>query len=475
MEALSFCKLNIKIVLMFCKKGGVSMFNFLKPPSPRKPLPSDEVDNTYKKLRFQVFLGIFIGYTGYYLLRKNFSLAMPDLIDQGFSKGELGIALSAVSIAYGFSKFVMGMVSDRSNARVFLSLGLILTAIVNLLLGFVPFFTSGILIMFIMLFLNGWFQGMGWPPSGRVLVHWYSVSERGGKTALWNVAHNVGGGLMAPIATWGISMTALYNFGYLKGFEGAFIYPAVFAIVIAIISFFLIRDTPQSQGLPPIEVYRDDYPNASKETMETELTTKEILFKYVLNNKWVWAIAFANIFVYFVRYGVLDWAPVYLSEEKHFDMKESGWAYFLYEWAGIPGTLLCGWLSDKLFKGRRGPAGFFFMLGVTIFVLIYWLNPAGNPWIDNLSLVAIGFLIYGPVMLIGLQALDYVPKKAAGTAAGLTGLFGYLFGAVMANIVLGFVVDHFGWDVGFILLTIISLLAMFSFILTWNKRGQETV
>ena len=90
---------------------------------------------------------------------------MPDLIDQGFSKGELGIALSAVSIAYGFSKFVMGMVSDRSNARIFLSLGLILTAIVNLLLGFVPFFTSSILIMFIMLFLNGWFQGMGWPPS----------------------------------------------------------------------------------------------------------------------------------------------------------------------------------------------------------------------------------------------------------------------------------------------------------------------
>ncbi len=85
------------------------------------------------------------------------------------------------------------------------------------------------------------------------------------------------------------------------------------------------------------------------------------------------------------------------------------------------------------------------MLGVTVFVLIYWLNPPGNAWLDNVSLIAIGFLIYGPVMLIGLQALDYVPKKAAGTAAGLTGLFGYLFGAVMANIVLGAVVDKFGW------------------------------
>ena len=451
------------------------MFNFLKPPAAKQQLPQSDVDATYKRLRWQVFLGIFIGYAGYYLLRKNFSLAMPALIEQGFSKAELGIALSAVSIAYGFSKFVMGTVSDRSNARIFLTVGLILTAVVNLLLGFVPFFTSSILIMFILLFLNGWFQGMRWPPSGRVLVHWYSVSERGSKTAIWNVAHNIGGGLMAPLATWGIFVTAQYHLGYLKGFEGAFIFPALLAIIVAIIAFFLVRDTPQSQGLPPIEVYKDDYPTSKKETFETELTTKDILFKYVLNNKWVWAIAFANIFVYFVRYGVLDWAPTYLSEEKSFDLKSSGWAYFLYEWAGIPGTIICGYLSDKVFKGRRGPAGFLFMLGVTVFVLIYWLNPPGHAWLDNISLIMIGFLIYGPVMLIGLQALDYVPKKAAGTAAGLTGLFGYLFGAVMANIVLGFIVDHMGWDAGFILLTIVSILAMLSFILTWNKRGQETV
>lgn len=449
--------------------------NFLKPAKHIKPLPENQIDDTYKRLRLQVFLGIFIGYAGYYLLRKNFSLAMPALQEQGFTKAELGFALSAVSIAYGFSKFFMGTVSDRSNARIFLVLGLVLTAIVNLLMGFVPFFTSGIGIMFVLLFLNGWFQGMGWPPSGRVLVHWFSVSERGSKTALWNVAHNVGGGIMAPIAAWGITTTAFINFGYLKGFEGVFIYPALLALIIAAISYILIRDTPQSQGLPPIEIYKNDFATSDKKTLETELTTKEILFKYVLNNKWVWAIAFANIFVYFVRYGVLDWAPVYLGEEKHFDLKASGWAYFLYEWAGIPGTLLCGYISDKLFKGRRGPAGFFFMLGVTVFVLIYWLNPPGNAWLDNVSLIAIGFLIYGPVMLIGLQALDYVPKKAAGTAAGLTGLFGYLFGAVMANIVLGAVVDKFGWDVGFILLTAISVFAMLSFILTWNKVGQETV
>ncbi|MCY8046038.1 glycerol-3-phosphate transporter [Bacillus haynesii] len=450
------------------------MLKLFKPAPPIERLPDDQIDSEYKKFRLQVFLGIFIGYAAYYLIRKNFSLAMPYLIEEGFSKSALGFALSALSISYGLSKFVMATISDRSNPRMFLPAGLILSAVISLLMGFVPFFTSSIAIMFIMLFLNGWFQGMGWPPSGRVLVHWFSVSERGNKTAIWNVAHNVGGGLMAPIAVAGVAIFSGIT-GSATGYEGVFILPALVAIAVAVVSYWLIRDTPQSVGLPPIEEYRNDYSSKSKKTFETELSTKEILFKYVLNNKWVWAIALANIFVYFVRYGVLDWAPTYLSEEKGFDMNKSSVAYFLYEWAGIPGTLLCGWISDKWFKGRRGPAGFVFMVGVLIAVLVYWFNPAGNPMIDMASLIAIGFLIYGPVMLIGLQALDFVPKKAAGTAAGLTGLFGYLGGTLTANALMGVIVDASGWNAGFTLLTASCAIAALIFAMTWNVRGQEVV
>ncbi|RNB57351.1 glycerol-3-phosphate transporter [Brevibacillus gelatini] len=451
------------------------MLSLFRPAPPIDRLPAEQIDSEYKKLRLQVFLGIFIGYAAYYLIRKNFSLAMPYLTAEGFTKAELGFALSAISISYGISKFVMAVFSDRSNPRMFLPAGLILSALISLLMGVVPFFTSSVTIMFVMLFLNGWFQGMGWPPSGRVLVHWFSVSERGSKTALWNVAHNVGGGLMAPLAVAGAAIFAGLSGNSASGYEGVFILPAVVAIVLAFLTYFLIRDTPQSVGLPPIEEYRNDYPTKTKKTFETELSTKEILFKYVLNNKWVWAIAIANIFVYFVRYGVLDWAPTYLSEEKGFDMNKSSVAYFLYEWAGIPGTLLCGWLSDKLFKGRRGPAGFVFMLGVLIAVLVYWFNPAGNSVVDMICLIAIGFLIYGPVMLIGLQALDFVPKKAAGTAAGLTGLFGYLGGTVTANALMGVIVDAAGWDAGFMLLTASCVAAALVFALTWNVRGQEVV
>ena len=75
-------------------------------------------------------------------------------------------------------------------------------------------------------------------------------------------------------------------------------------------------------------------------------------------------------------------------------------------------------------------------------------------------MIIIGFLIYGPVMLIGLHALELAPKKAAGTAAGFTGLFGYLGGSVAASAIVGYTVDFFGWNGGFMVMIGGGILAV---------------
>ena len=423
------------------------MIGVFKPAKHIDPVSDEEVDQDYKKLRFQVFLGIFIGYAGYYLVRKNFTLAIPSLVEEGFSRTELGFALSGVAIAYGLSKFIMGSVSDRSNARVFMSFGLMASALCMIFMGTSPIALSSVWIMFFILLVNGWFQGMGWPPSGRIMVHWFSSRERGRAVSFWNVAHNVGGGMVGILAVWGMIT-------FDGDYKSVFYFHGMIAIVISIFIWFTVRDTPQSQGLPSIEKYHDNYPIAFQydESHEKEFSAKQIFMEYVLNNKLLWAIAFANAFVYLVRYGVLDWAPLYLKEVKGFTFDESSYAYAFYEFAGIPGTIICGYISDKYFKARRAPVLILFMGITLVCVLVYWFNPAGNPGLDVAMLIAVGFFIYGPVMLIGLFALDLAPKKAAGTAAGFTGLFGYVGGAVSANIAIGYAVDVAGWDAGFILI-----------------------
>ena len=453
------------------------MASFLAPPAARPAQTGPEADAKYKKLRWQVFIGIFIGYAGFYLVRKNFSMAIPMLAPFGFEKGELGIVLSMNAIAYGFSKFVMASISDRSNAQRFLPLGLVCTAI-SMLFMIVPVQWLGaehkgaaIALMAVLNFLVGWFNGMGWPPCGRVMTHWFSIKERGTWMSFWNCAHNVGGALVGPMAVYGAMWFGSWFYGANTDYYfliGTYAFPAAVAVLVAVLAYLLIRDTPQSCGLQSIEEWSGHAAKNYSKADEKALSVSEI-FKTVLSNKLLWYIAFANAFVYMVRYGCLDWAPTILKEQG-VDLKDAGWAYFAYEMAAIPGTIFCGWLSDKVFHGRRALPTIIFMALIIVAIIVYMEN------LDNLNvvigcLIAIGFLIYGPVMLIGVQALDLAPKNVAGTAAGLTGFMGYVLGtAVLANIVIGYVAEGAGWEWTFILLIGACVLSIVFMAFTYKQE-----
>jgi OPA family glycerol-3-phosphate transporter-like MFS transporter len=444
------------------------VIGLLRPAPPATPLPADAVGPAYKRLRVQVFIGIFVGYAAYYLVRNNLALAIPDILREypQHSKAELGTALTALSIAYGVSKFLMGSVSDKSNPRYFFPLGLLLSAAILFVTGTVRAIFASLALLVALQALNGWVQGMGWPPCGKTMVHWFSTRERGRTVSLWNVAHNVGGALVATFALLGVAL--FHDWGAKLYFN------AMIAAVIAVGVFLIMRDAPQSCGLPPVEEYRNDYPPGYSAEDERTLSFRGIFFGHVLNNRSLWAIAVANAFVYFVRYGVVNWIPTYLETAKGFSFKQSSTAWTLYELAAIPGTLACGWMSDTVFKGRRAPASMLFM-GVTLLgVLVFWSNLHGPIWIDYAALIAIGFLIYGPIMIIGLHALDLVPKNAAGTAAGFTGFFGYVFGSAIAGTGVGWIADHWGWNGVFITMVACCVLTIAFTALTLGDKRTES-
>ncbi|MDR0348053.1 MAG: MFS transporter [Tannerella sp.] len=464
------------------------MKNVLSPPPHRERLPEDKIKPVYTRYRWQVFLGVFVGYAAFYLVRKNFSLAMPLLEEtMGITKASLGFALSLNAFAYGLSKFIMGGISDRSDARKFLPLGLLLASLAIILAGTGAGLYS-LTTMAVCQFLIGWVGGMGWPPCGRVMTHWFSLKERGTKMSIWNVAHNVGGAALGPVTAFGFSTATLYGYSKFSGMQfGYFFLPAIIAILVAVISFLLIRDNPKSCGLPSIEEYRNDYPPNYSQKQEEVLTTREIIFKYVFTNKILWIVAFANVFVYMVRYGVLDWAATYLQQMKGYDIKASGWAYAYYELAALPGTLLCGWMSDRIFKGGRAVMNMLFMGMTALAVLVYWQNGQGGAvdnlihlftsntqLVDNIALVSIGFFVYGPIMLIGVQALDLSPKNAAGASAGLTGFFGYFFGtAILANNLLGYLAQHdASWNSYFVAIMAACIMSILLMSLIYRRERQ---
>jgi len=425
------------------------------------------IDREYRRHRRSVYAGIFAGYAAYYLVRNNLALAIPDILAEypQHSKADLGWALTGLSISYGVSKFLMGSVSDRSNPKYFLPLGLLLSCAIIFVSGAVKSIYASLGLVIVLQVANGWVQGMGWPPCGKTMVHWFSTRERGLVVSVWNVAHNVGGGAVAALALAGVTL-----FG---DWGAKFYFNAAIAAIIAVVTFFLMRDTPEACGLPPIEEYKNDYPLQYTAADERTLSYREIFVEHVFRNRYLWAIAVANAFVYYVRYGVENWIPAYLQTAKGFSFQQSSIGWALYEFSAIPGTIACGWISDKVFMGRRAPATILFMSLTLVAVVVYWFNRTGPLWIDYAALIAIGFLIYGPIMIIGLHALDLVPKKAAGTAAGFTGFFGYVFGSAVAGSGVGWIADHWGWNGVFITMVGCCVLAVAFSALTLGHKGHD--
>lgn len=465
------------------------MSRFFDPPKATPLLPKEQIDKKYKSMRLKVFLGSFVGYAAYYLVRKNLSLAAPAMIEQGLvDKAGVGIAMSAVSIAYAFSKFIMGTVSDRSDARKFLVVGLILSAITMMAVGFMPFAVGNIAlnvaIIFALMLIVGWLSGMGWPPCGRIMAHWFSQNERSFKMSLWNTSHTLGGGTLGLLVTAGVALFVIMGIPAAEGWRAAFIFPSAVALLLALFCWWALRDTPQSCGLPPIEEYRNDYSGVkTKGNVEEKLPFKELL-RLIVTNKWIWLIALTNAFVYMVRYGIGDWAPTYLQEKEIMTASQSNLAFTLHNYAGIVGTIFCGWISSKFFKGKCALPNIIFMGGVLVGVLMYAYalpmsggNMAAARTLSYIGLILVGFFIYGPVALVSVQALNLVPKNAAGTAAGFVGLFGYLLGdAVLSKWLVGPIAQmQDGWNTVFILFAAASVLAILFCAMTIKSENPAPV
>ncbi|WP_216386650.1 MFS transporter [Arcanobacterium phocae] len=437
------------------------MLSWLATPLAIPRLSRQEIDRKYPRYRFQVFMGIFLGYAGFYLIRNNISTIAPLLLREGgeIDKPAIGIIANAVLISYGLSKFFSAMVSDRSNARYFLPLGLALSAVMNLIVATVPWVSASIGVFATVMFINGWFQGMGYPPSGRIVVQWFSTNERGWKGSLWNTSHNLGAGALPFLVALGLYLTS-------DNWRAAFWLPAVVALLVAVIAFMLIRDNPTAVGLPPIEEYRNDPPKVTAHVQEGKsISTKDLVFKHVLTNRIIFLLAIGNVFVYALRYGVLNWVTTYLSEVHHMSITNGLISFGAFEIAGFIGTILCGWTSDKIFHGNRSASILLFTVGAGLSIAGYWLVPVGTPFAIMVVLVAlIGGFIYGPVGLIGLQALDLSPTNIAGTAAGFTGLFGYLLGATLASTGVGYLVHFAGWNVTFIVFLVFAALIVAIFL-----------
>lgn len=420
----------------------------------------DEVKKKYRYWRLRIFFGMYIGYALFYLTRKSLTFVLPSLMaDFNWTKADVGIFGSVLYITYGLSKFLSGIIGDRSNPRYFMAFGLLLTGVLNILFGL----SSSLIFLCLFWGLNGIFQGWGWPPCARLLTHWYSQSERGSWWGVWNTSHNVGGGLIILFAP----LLASYY-----GWRVAMFFPGVICVLGGLFLFFCLRDTPQSLGLPPIEAHKKEKASGSAVSREKELSTKEILVRYVLRNKFIWVLAFGYFFIYVIRTAVNDWGQLFLIESKGLNEVFAGMAILWFEIGGICGSLVAGVISDRIFGGRRGPVNVIYSSAVILSLLMIWFIPNGSFTFASISTFIVGFLIFGPQMLIGMAAAELSHKKAAGTATGFAGWFGYA-GAACGAYPFGVIATRWGWSGFFVALAGCAVISVLILLPLWSVRSRD--
>ena len=453
---------------------------FKEPPVLDTIQDEGKVERMYSHWRLRIFYSCFIGYTVFYLCKKNIAVALPGLSEEfGYTNTELGLLGSSLYLTYGIGKFVNGVLADGSDVRKFLPTALILTAIANICFALsAVFITPGEFTFFglptetILLWLfvffwgaSGWFQSAGFPAVAKSLTYWYSNSERGTKWSLWSCSHQVGTFLSVIISG---KLAAIF------GWRMAFLVPGTLAILVAIWLFNRLRDRPQSLGLPDVESYRNE-PTAKKAESETDNRTYVQIFKEnILFNKTIWMLAVAYIFVYIIRFGAEDWMIKYLSESKGNSLELAASKLSVLPLVGIAGTICAGLISDKIFKGKRAPVNLIYLVGVVCCLVLLKFNT-----INALDFVFIGLLgafTYGPQMMIGgLCAVESSSKKVASAATGFTGTFGYV-GAVLSATGTGFMVDKFGWNgaLVFWIFSAVVCIAICTVIMLDEKKAKES-
>ena len=425
-------------------------------PSAGETGRSPETDRRFRYWQTRTLIGSMVGYAAFYFVRKNLSIAMPAMQhDLGISKTDLGLFLTLHGLLYGVSKFVNGFWGDRANARTFMVTGLLLSAVANVAFGF----SSAVFVLGVIWMANGWVQGMGFPPCARLITHWFPPQKLATKMSIWNTSHSIGAGLVVVSCGYIVTM----------GWRWAFWLPAIAVVFIAGGLWLTLRDTPSSVGLPELAVTQK--PAQGKRTDSESAEYRRVLRERVFGNPTIWLVAGANFFVYTLRYGVLDWGPTLLHESKHLSIQNAGWMVAAFEVSGLVGMLAAGWLTDRWFKGRGVRMCVICMALASVFLFLFWKWPSPPTWLATCLLGASGFFIYGPQALVGIIAANLATNRAAATAVGLTGLFGYA-SSLLSGWGLGRIVELHGWDAGLGMLIGVGAIGTFLFLLAWPAKAH---
>ncbi|MFQ7112310.1 MFS transporter [Hallella bergensis] len=394
-----------------------NLYSYYRIPSPAETPENDK--DRFKRVRLISFLTATLGYGIYYVCRLSMNVIRKPMVEDGlFTETEIGVIGSCLFFTYAIGKLCNGFIADRANVKKLMSTGLIISAIINLVLGF----TNSFILFAILWGINGFFQSMGATSGVVSLTRWFDSSNRGTYYGFWSASHNLG----EAITFISIAILAT-QFGWR--------YALIGAGLIGIAYFFAMqwgmKDTPQKYG------YLLDRHGTAKERSQDFNKSQ----KAVLRNPAIWILALGSAFMYISRYAVNSWGVFYLETMKGYSTLDASFIISISSVCGIVGTIASGLISDKLFRGSRNIPALVFGLVNVVALCLFLLVPGVHFIIDVIAMILFGLGIGVLICFLGgLMAVDLAPKNASGAALGVVGVASYI-GAGVQDIMSGWLIE----------------------------------
>jgi sugar phosphate permease len=417
--------------------------------------PADQaMQRRWSYWRFRIFTASWVLYAAYYFCRKNFSVIMPMMArTEHYDNFDLAHLVFVFSLAYAAGQFLAGWLSDRFGGRLTGAAGGFVSAICTAGMAAAGSHAALLLLQI----GNGLGQGCGWSANLKILGAWFAAKERGTVMAWWGTCYILGGFLATVFATFAATQMFLAPG---LGWRNGFLFPSMILAAGAAWFAWRTRNSPQDEALPAI-VERADAPAESGGKWEALRSTE------------VWILAGMYFFLKITRYSLLFWLPLYLVQRMQYSEQAAGYTSSLFELVGFSGTLIAGYVSDRLLNGRRYPVGATMLFLLAAALLMHPVIGRLGPFAMAASISLLGILVHGPDLLMsGPAPLEAVSPVNAARAVGIVNGVGSL-GQLVSAYVVAIVVSRFGWDQLFTFFVLCAAAAGALLTLRWNKGSEE--
>ncbi|MDQ2918722.1 MAG: MFS transporter, partial [Verrucomicrobiota bacterium] len=369
------------------------------------------------------FVGLL--YTSFYMCRYNLSIANSAISGEfGFSKTDMGKIITTALLAYACGQILNGLLTDRLGGKRAMLIGAAGTIVMNVLFGVASFW--GLLWLFVVIRgIDGYVQAFGAPGMIKINAAWFRPNERGRFAGIFGFMINLGRfGIfkIGPALLAGFTFLGMMQIPPLH-WRWLFWIPAAIALVVGISMALIVKDTPEETGFPSV--------NPEEETGGHVQAKVTDVLKIIMSNPAIWIIALAYACTGSVRQGIDQWFPRFMQEVHHVDYQSMQFQFlgFLIPLVASIGSLVSGYISDIVFKGRRAPvaAGLYFL--ETAIILCAAQFHTANAAV--VFLVLISLTANGTHSILGTAAaMDIGGAKMAGFASGVIDSFQYFGGSL---------------------------------------------